>query len=171
MTGSLSTKAPSCPVDFYGRDTIENPVPAYRSFHELGPVIWMERHNIHAICGFKELTESLRNHQVFQSGKGVSINDDVNKLLVGSTLNSDPPDHDLTRSITFSPLTPKALNTVRETVQREAEAIVEKLTDQREFDAATELAPHVPLTVVRDLVGLGDHGKDNMLGGVARRLN
>ena len=31
------------------------------------------------------------------------------------------------------------------------------------FDGAAELAPYLPLTIVRDLVGLGDHGKENML--------
>jgi len=34
---------------------------------------------------------------------------------------------------------------------------------KKTFDAATELAPHLPLGIVRDLVGLGDYGKDNML--------
>ena len=31
------------------------------------------------------------------------------------------------------------------------------------FDAATDLAPHLPLTVVRDLVGLGEGGRESML--------
>ncbi len=32
-----------------------------------------------------------------------------------------------------------------------------------EFDAATDLAPQLPLAIVRDLVGLGEGGKQNML--------
>ena len=158
------SNAPVCDVDLYSDETIANPVAAYHRMLELGPVVWLEKHGFHGICGFAALTESLRNHQVFRSGEGVSINDDVNKMLVGSTLNSDPPQHDKTRAITFGPLSPRALETVRERIEKEAEFIAEKLVGQGTFDAASELAPYLPLTIVRDLVGLGDGGKDHMLG-------
>jgi len=84
-------------------------------------------------------------------------------LLVGSTLNSDPPQHSATRAITFAPLSPKALQQVRAGIEKEAAFIVDQVITKQRFDAATELAPHLPLSVVRDLVGLGDYGKDNML--------
>ena len=67
---------------------------------------------------------------VFLSGHGVSINEDINRLLIGSTLNSDPPQHDVTRAITFAPLTPKALAQVRGRIEAEALAIVTRLLDQ-----------------------------------------
>lgn len=153
----------TCAVDFYADETLKNPVAAYDQMLNLGPVVWLEKNQIHAICGYNELTQCLRDHKVFQSGKGVSIDDDVNKLLIGSTLHSDPPMHDTTRAITFSPLTPKALESVKEQVAEEAQFIAEKMARQQGFDAAQELAPHLPLTIVRDLVGLGEHGKKNML--------
>jgi len=40
---------------------------------------------------------------------------------------------------------------------------VQTLLVRDKFDAASELAPYLPLSVVRDLVGLGDYGKDHML--------
>ena len=156
--------APVCDVDFYGEAAIADPVSAYHDMLGHGPVVWLQHNNIHAICGFEALTKSLRNHQCFSSGKGVSINDDVNKLLVGSTLNSDPPQHDATRAITFSPLTPKALEAVREKIEMQADYLAAQMVQKGQFDAAQELAPYLPLTVVRDLVGLGEHGKNNMLG-------
>jgi len=155
--------APACDVDFYCTETIRQPVPAYREMLDTGPVIWLEKHDLFAICGFAELTGSIRNHAVFCSGKGVSIDEDVNKLLIGSTLNSDPPQHDATRAITFSPLTPKALAEVRERIAAEAEFIADQVIAKGDFDAASELAPHIPLTIVRDLVGLGEHGRTHML--------
>lgn len=130
-------------------------------------MVWLPKNGLHAICGYAALTESLRNHQCFRSGKGVSINEDVNKLLIGSTLHSDPPQHDITRAITFAPLTPKALEAVRERIEKQANRIADKMVEKGEFDAAAELAPHLPLTIVRDLVGLGEHGKKNMLNWAA----
>ena len=159
----MAKKAPICDVDFYAESTISDPVSAYADMLKLGSVVWLAKNNLHAICGFDALTESLRNHKVFLSGKGVSIDESVNKLLIGSTLHSDPPQHDVTRAITFAPLTPKALEAVKDRVANEAIYIADKMTARKEFDAAKDLAPYLPLTVVRDLVGLGDHGKTNML--------
>ena len=162
MSASPGT-APVCDVDFYGPDTIADPVSAYTAMLDLGPVVWLSKNNLHAICGHSELVAALRNHQCFQSGKGVSIDESVNKLLIGSTLHSDPPQHDATRKITFAPLSPKQIRHVRDRVSERAQQLAKNVVAKKSFDAATDLAPHLPLSVVRDLVGLGDYGKDNML--------
>ena len=62
--------APICDIDMYSDQTIADPAAAYAQMHTLGPVVWLARNDIHAIVGFSELTKALRNHQVFQSGKG-----------------------------------------------------------------------------------------------------
>ena len=164
MGDKHTSGAPICDLDFYDDTHVSEPTLAYKKMLALGPVVWLPKQKLHAICGYEALTRSLRNHGVFQSGKGVSINEDINKLLIGSTLNSDPPKHDETRAITFSPLTPKALQDVRKLIEKEARVIVDRIVAQGTFDAAQELAPYLPLTIVRDLVGLGEHGKDHMLG-------
>jgi len=155
--------APVCDIDFYDPATIADPVASYSAMLELGPVVWLKHNQLYAICGHAEVLAALRNHECFRSGAGVSIDDSVNKLLIGSTLNSDPPQHDVTRKITFAPLSPKQVRHVREQIQQQARYIAEKLVAQKTFDAASELAPYLPLSIVRDLVGLGDYGKDNML--------
>ena len=157
------TKAPVCAVDFYAEETIADPATAYAQMLAQGPLVWLEAQNIHAICGHDALTRALRNHRVFRSGQGVSIDENVNKILIGSTLNSDPPAHDRTRAITFKPLTPKALEEVRTRIETEAQSLADQVVSMGRFDAASDLAPHLPLTIVRDLVGLGDHGKTHML--------
>ena len=156
-------RAPSCNIDIYSTACIENPVPAYHQMLSSGPIVWLEPLEMHAICGYDVLTMSLRNYRVFRSGAGVSINEDVNKVLIGSTLNSDPPQHDETRAITFAPLSPKALGIVRQRIEQEAEQLADRAVAMGQLDAAQALAPHLPMTVVRDLVGLGAHGKEQML--------
>lgn len=157
------TEAPVCDIDFFSDEHVMDPVPAYRQMLATGPVVWLPRNRLHAICGYEALTTSLRNHKVFRSGMGVSIDDTVNAFLIGSTLNSDPPEHDATRAITFGPLTPKALEEVRARIEEEAQIIADRVVAQREFDAVGDLATHLPLAIVRDLVGLGAHGKEHML--------
>jgi len=155
--------APDCEIDFYAASTIADPVAAYHRMLAVGPVVWLAKNNLHAICGHAAVVAALRDHERFRSGAGVSINDSINQLLIGSTLHSDPPQHDKTRKITFAPLSPKNIRQVRTRIETEARAIVDQVLDQPTFDAASELAPHLPLSVVRDLVGLGDYGRDHML--------
>lgn len=159
----FETTAPLVDLDFYGDAAIANPVAAYHQMLAAGPVVWLTPQSLFAVCGYDALTKVLRQPHLFSSAQGVSINAETNALIKGSTLNSDPPAHETTRAITFAPLTPKALGAVRETVQREATEVAERLTGQGRFDAAQDLAPHVPLRVVRDLLGLGAFGKQNML--------
>ncbi len=160
---ALHGSIPHCDVDIYGPEAIADPAGAYRSMLALGLVVRLTANDITAIVGFDALTTALRDHRTLWSGHGVSINDDVNRILVGSTLNSDPPQHDTTRAITFAPLTPKALAEARERVERKAAFIADRVVKAGAFDAAADLAPYLPLTIVRDLVGLGDEGRDNML--------
>lgn len=155
--------APHCSHDFYGEAAIADPLPCYRAMLEAGPVVWLPRNNLHAITHFEVLTAALRNTKVFISGKGVSLDEEVNAKLIGSTLNSDPPIHDETRAITATPLMPKGLETVRPRIEAAAVELVDRMVARGSFDAASQLAPYLPLNIVRDLVGLSEQGRERML--------
>ncbi len=163
MTVSSAMSPPICNVDFFSDESVLDPVSAYHQMLATGPVVWLPKNDLHAICGHQALTIALRNHRVFRSGSGVSINENINKFLIGSTLNSDPPVHDTTRAITFAPLSPRALRDVQDRIEDEANALADRVVARGEIDAVSDLATHLPLTIVRDLVGLGPHGKENML--------
>ena len=157
------TTAPICDLDFYGAEALADPVPLYHAMLDLGPVVWLERNQIHAIVGFDALTQTLRKPLIFRSGRGVSVDEEINARLVGSTLNSDPPAHDIGRAITGAPLTPKALQNVKSRIADVAQKLAQDMVLRRRFDAAADLAPTLPLAVVRDLVGLSGDGRDKML--------
>ena len=162
-TETTTVEPPHCNVDFYSDEHLRDPVRAYHEMLAAGPVVWLPNNGLHAICGYSALTAALKNYEAFRSGRGCSINDEVNEFLIGSTLNSDPPEHDETRAITLAPLTPGASEEVRERIVAEATAVAEQAVNQGEFDAVEQLATHLPLAIVRDLVGLGAHGKEHML--------
>ncbi len=150
-------------VDFYSDEVIADTYTHYAALRALGPVVWLPRNGAYALPRYAEVATALRNHTVLVSGKGVSLTDQANALLVGSTLNSDPPAHDLTRSVTSAPLLPGALQAVRPSIERAAEALIEHLVEKRSFDAVKDLAQYLPVTIVSELVGLHDAGPERML--------
>ena len=86
------------------------------------------------------------------------MNDLMNETLIGIVLCADGDEHAAMRKVIGGPLTPQALATVRDTLTDEAEQLVERLVAKGTFDAATELAHHLPITIVSKLVGLPEEG-------------
>jgi cytochrome P450 len=87
----------------------------------------------------------------------------MNEKLKGGLLCSDPPHHDVLRNIIEKPLTPKALSALRQRIGDEAEALADRLVAKKTFDAATDLAQYLSVTVVSELVGLPEDGRERML--------
>lgn len=149
--------------DFYSDTFIRDPIAGFADLRRLGPVVWMSRQNAYAVARYKEVVHVLRTPGVFISGKGISISDDVNAMLIGSTVNSDGPLHDRRRKVTARPLMPKSIQPLEDYIHETAQALGDKLIRQGRFDGVTDFAQVLPLSVVIDLVGLDDSGRENML--------
>ena len=163
--------APVYDVDFYGDDFIRDPHPRYAEMRALGPVVWLPQNGAFAVARFEEVRTVLRDWRRFSSAEGLSLIPRVNAILKGSTLNSDPPIHDETRSITAAPLTPTALKSVEPRIRAAAETLVERLVARGAFDAVSDFATHLPLTIVAELVGLSGAGRDKMLKWASATFN
>ena len=156
-------KAPSSSLELFTTEALLDPFPVYRQLRDLGPVVWLEAYDMFVLPRFAEVRHALENWQVFSSAGGVTMNDEMNAKLKGGLLCSDPPTHDVLRRVIERPLTPKAVSMLRERVTAEAEEIVDRLVAKVTFDVATELAPHLPVSIVSELVGLPEEGRERML--------
>lgn len=145
---------PVSAIDFYSDDAIRNPHPIYDELRALGPVVYLETHDLYALPNYREVSEVLRQPLRYSSARGVSPLQKVNDILVGSTLNSDPPAHDRTRAITAEPLFPGALKEVEGRIHDAANGLVATLCQRGEFDAVADFARYLPVTIVAELVGL-----------------
>lgn len=145
---------PSLDIDFYSDEVIKDPYPVYAKMRDLGPVVYLPKHDLYALPRYDEVSEVLRQPLRFVSSRGVSPIQKVNDILVGSTLNSDPPEHDRTRAVTSEPLLPGALKDIEPMLENAANGLVETLCDRGEFDAITDFAQYLPVTIVAELVGL-----------------
>lgn len=145
---------PVSDIDFYSDETIRDPYPVYEALRALGPVVYLARHDLYALPNYREVSEVLRQPLRYSNARGVSPLQKVNDILVGSTLNSDPPAHDRTRAITSEPLLPGALVEVEGRIQDAADGLIDTLCKQGEFDAVADFARYLPVTIVAELVGL-----------------
>lgn len=147
---------PSFDIDFYSDEVIQNPYPVYEQMREIGPVVYLSKHDLYALPRYQEVSEALRQPLRFVSSRGVSPIQKVNDILVGSTLNSDPPQHDKTRAVTSEPLLPGALKAVEPRIRDAADGLIDTLCARGQFDAVADFAQYLPVTIVAELVGLPD---------------
>jgi hypothetical protein len=84
--------------DLYADAVIRDPYPVYARLRETGAGGVAVAAQVYALPRYAEVASVLRQPRRFSSARGVSLNERTNRLLVGSTLNSDPPEHDATRA-------------------------------------------------------------------------
>ena len=155
--------APAYDVDFYSDDVIRNPWPHYAAMRALGALVWLPQHGNYAVTRYAEVAACLRDPVTFCSGRGVAADETACAIMRGNSIASDGERHKAIRAAMATPLLPGALSQIRPLLDALSEDLIENLLQRGEFEAMGELAAHLPLTVVRDLVGLPDFGKANML--------
>ena len=154
---------PSDPVNLYDDDVIENPWPYYTRLRNLGPVVWMTALGNYAFTHYDTVRAGLRDHATFVSGLGAAADDFGCEFQRGNTVASDCPRHTTLRNAISPPLQLNNVADLRPQIQAAANDFVHAAVDKSGGDVITDLAQPLPLAIVRDLVGLPDFGRDNML--------
>ena len=163
MSLTPQEKAPTSTLDPYADQALLNPSPLYRELREMGPVVWLEKYGMFALTRYDVVVKALRDWEAFPSSFGVMMNDDMNQILRGNTLCSDGDAHHRLRRVVIRPITPAALASLTEEVEREAEAVVDRLCGKGRFCATRELATHLPVTIVSSAIGLPEEGRERMM--------
>lgn len=167
MAGSY----PVSDIDIYTDANILDPYDAYQQLRDAGPIVWMERHQAWVVARYEQVREVLREAATFSSLGGVGLNAPFNQAIQGTTLASDRPVHDELRNIVANSLTPRALIERKAGIEEQADELVAKLVERGAFDAVTELAQVLPLSIVPDFIGLPQHGRERMLDWAAATFN
>lgn len=157
------TNPPVSDIDLFAEEALREPYEHYSELRQLGPVVHLPALDVFAVTQYEALRDVSMNWEVFSSARGVGMNDDFNKATEGVLICSDPPDHQVMRKVLQRPLMPNRLRDIEPFLRDEGAKIVDQVVGKATFDAATELARHLPLTVISKLVGLGDYGHDRML--------
>jgi hypothetical protein len=153
-------------TDPFSHAFLQNPYPHHESLREAGPIVWLDRYGIWAMARHQEVRDALTDWQTYCSGAGVGLSDFRKEppwRPPSIILEADPPLHTRTRAVLTRILSPAAINVLRATFEREAEALVGRLVEQREFDGIADLAEAFPLKVFPDAVGMAEEGRENLM--------
>ena len=155
---------PESDIDLFRPDALLDPYPLYEELRAIGPAVWLSRLGVFAIPRYEEVRAVGHDADAFSSARGVMFNDTINTAMGGkAVICSDAPRHTQMRRVIRRPLGPQAVRGLTATITEEAQAVAARLVDADEFDAVTDLAQHLPLTIVSKLVGIPESGREHML--------
>jgi 4-methoxybenzoate monooxygenase (O-demethylating) len=157
---------PVSSVDPFSHAFMHDPYPHHQAMREAGPVVWLEQYGVWAMARHQEVCDALTDWESYCSSAGVGLSDFRKEppwRPPSIILEADPPLHTRTRAVLTRVLSPAAINVLRTRFEREAEALVARLVEQREFDGIGDFSEAYPVKVFPDAVGISEHGRENLL--------
>jgi cytochrome P450 len=119
------------------------PIPA-------GPGYW-------ALTRHAEILEASRRPEIFSSARGATSIADLPPQFsefFGGMINMDAPRHGRQRRIVSRGFTPRALAKLEQSVERRADAIIDRVIERGECDFVADIAAPLPLEIICDMMGI-----------------
>jgi cytochrome P450/ferredoxin-NADP reductase len=162
----VTTTAAELDVDPFSDDFLTDPYAHHVQLRDAGPVLRLSRYGIWGMARHAEVSSALQDSTTFCSGRGAGLSDFAKEKPwrpPSIILEADPPLHTRTRGVLTKVLSRPALARLRDTMAREAEALLDEVLIRNCFDAVPHLAQAFPLRVFPDAVGLAREGRENLL--------
>ncbi|WP_176599065.1 MULTISPECIES: cytochrome P450 [Sphingobium] len=148
-----------------------DPFPIYQEIRDSGPLCALTRHGVFCVARHAEAKSVLENWADFSSASGVTMNSITNDVMKGSLLQSDPPVHTKMRKVVMRPLAPTQLSGLRGRLTELTRERISQLKGKGPVDAVRHLTTLLPVSVVSELVGLPEEGRESMLDWAAASFN
>ena len=162
---------PRFDIDLFSPDVMASPFDAYRELRDLGPICEVPRYGLYAMGRHADVRQALIDWETFSSAHGVALNATCNRYMAGTAIASDPPQHQRFRGLLARPLAPKRLMEMQARLAELADSRIRQMVGTTPFDAMTILARHLPLSVISEMVGLPEEGRQRMMDWAAAGFN
>ncbi|TJY70079.1 cytochrome P450 [Arthrobacter sp. CAU 1506] len=157
-------------IDLWSDEVLLDPYPVFTELREQAAAVRLEKNDVWVLTRYQEIREALGNWEAFSS-TAVAFNPDMNGALIGTSLATDPPQHEALRSALTENLSPRALRKLKASIDQKADDLVAGVVERGSFDAIGDLARELPLQVVLDLIGVQGDVRNKILDWGAAAFN
>lgn len=159
---------PAMSADPYGPEALDDPYPLYERIREAGPLVHLEEYGAVATGRYDVARAALFDWETFSSARGVGLADlkDSEKwpgLKPSGLVEQDPPNHTVAREAIRTVFMPSQMKPLQESIQQRADELVAELVERGSFDAYQDLAHDFVMSIVPDLIGVQQEGRENMI--------
>lgn len=157
---------PTLDIDPFDEAVMLDPMPTDTAVREAAPIVWLPKYEVWACGRDAEVREIFGDWERFSSAAGTGLTNvkrQKNWRKPSVILETDPPEHTASRRVLSRVLSPVATAKLKETFAKEADALVDRLVEQRQFDAAEDLAFAFPFKMLPDAVGMAQEGREYLM--------
>ena len=134
-----------CDPAFY-----DDPWDTYRWLRENAPLYRDETNDLWVVSKYRDVFDISRAPDLYCSGNGVRPKLDVPLSLIGV----DDPEHTRQRRMINRGFTPRRVAELTPRIRELSNELIDEIADRGEIDFVEEMAIHVPLIVIAELMGL-----------------
>ncbi|HEY3882535.1 MAG TPA: cytochrome P450 [Trebonia sp.] len=136
----MAEQIPAFDFDPFSDESLTDPYGYYRTLRDAGPVFSLPRYDVLGIARFDDVRAGLKDWQHFSSTEGPGFNARHNEKMRGTVVASDPPEHDVARTVMIKRLRLGRLREVEPLADKIAAELLDDCLGRDSFDAASDLA-------------------------------
>lgn len=137
-------------IDFTDTSVFDDPWEIYRRLREESPMHWDETNEMWVVSRHADVVNVSRHPELYCSAEGVRPKG-ASEL---SLLAMDDPEHTRVRRLVNKGFTPRQVRAILPHVRELSAQLAREVADRGEVDFVEEVAIHVPLIVIAELMGL-----------------
>jgi cholest-4-en-3-one 26-monooxygenase len=150
MTVTEGSKAPPFDVDILDPRLYDNPWEAYRWLRRNAPIWWDERNQLYVVSRHADVSHISRHQELYSAAQGVR----PKVLAPMSIISMDDPEHTRQRRLVSKGLTPRMVRQLSDHIRDLSNQIIDEISANGACDFVRDIAIHVPLIVIAELMGL-----------------
>ncbi|MFN8036892.1 MAG: cytochrome P450 [Acidimicrobiia bacterium] len=169
MATNTTDNRPNPEVDVCDPEFYRNgPWEGYRKLRENTPVAWDDRHQLWVLSRYAEVVYVSTHADTYCSSRGIRPYQSFDLSLIGL----DDPRHSQQRRLINKGFTPRMVRNLEPRMRQITTEVLDRIADRGECDFVADIAVHVPLIVIAELMGLPAedrerfwHWSDDMMAG------
>lgn len=161
------------PAGFFSKEIAANPFPLFAQLRSAGAVVAVpvpfgsEVQSVWMVTRLEEAVQVLKNQLFTVDPSTISRDTEepqssargLGGFLGRSMIAVDEPDHRRLRSLVSKAFTPKYIQSLRPSIQRIADELLDRVQDQGRMDLVNEYAFPLPITVISTMLGVPSEGQ------------
>jgi cytochrome P450 family 142 subfamily A polypeptide 1 len=150
MTVTEGSKAPPFDLDILDPRLYDDPWEAYRWLRNNAPIWWDERNRLYVVSRHEDVSHISRHQELYSAAQGVR----PKVLAPMSIISMDDPEHTRQRRLVSKGLTPRMVRQLSDHIRDLSNQIIDEISAKGACDFVGDIAIHVPLIVIAELMGL-----------------
>ena len=156
--GQATQVTPPFPIDVLDPRFYDDPWDGYRWLRNNAPIWWDADNELWVISKHEDVSHISRHQELYSAAQGVR----PKVAAPMSIISMDDPEHTRQRRLINKGFTPRVVRKLTDHMRDLTNQIIDDIAERGECDFVEDVAIHVPLIVIAELMGLDPEQRHNL---------